>query len=127
MIRGVNGVIRKLKKLEDSTKNVDLFTAGEIVRGDAVRSIQEVTNGRRYGDHVAGKKGEAPNTDTGVLVGTSKTIVESNTAKVVFPAEYAAPLEFGDHPFLVPAMKRNKDKVLEEAAQSITRDLRKIK
>lgn len=127
MIKGDKKVMRLLEGLKKKTESVDLFAAGELVRGDAVRSIQDVSRGRKYGNHVAAKKGDAPNTDTGLLVGTSRTEVAPNTAKVIFPVKYAAALEFGDHPFLVPAMKRQKQAALEETARSIAEDLRKVK
>ena len=88
--------------------------AGEIQR-EAVLSInkqsqgKEVKRGKRR--HTVSKEGEAPNTDTGRLVGSIAIRHKKGTkeAMVFSDLDYAAYLEFAlDRPWLEPAVNLKK-------------------
>ena len=114
------------KRLRDIGTNANrkliaqLLGAAEIVRGHAVRSIQNQTSGNpvfrytpagnRY-DHVSGAEGGAPNTDTGNLVRSIIAEVRGDT--VVVGSKASAPyvkwVELGNErgqkwPWLKPAL-----------------------
>lgn len=95
---------------------------GEKVRGDAVKSIQRGEKTGRVYERAAGNNlspihqasaaGEAPATDTGNLVSSSKVVTSGLSGMVKFTADYAYWLEFGTRlleprPFLQPALDSN--------------------
>lgn len=106
---------------------------GELVRGAAIKSIQNTSNGQsvtRYRSggggyqHTASSPGDAPNTDTGRLVGSIQTDVRGDNVYVGSTLRYAGHLEFGTmimrpRPWLNPALeseRRNIEKLFERAA-----------
>jgi len=109
----------------------------ELVRGEAIKSIQSTSGGRlvtrsREGggtyQHTASRPGDAPNTDSGDLVRRIQVDVSQNavfvgvTGKV---GEYGAFLEFGTskmepRPWLNPALesqRRNVEQLFIQAAE----------
>lgn len=94
-----------------------LVKSGQLVRGVAIQSIQatsgdkEVVRYREGGaayQHTVAKKGDAPNTDTGKLVSSIQVEVKPEGVYVGSGVDYAKHLEFGSHPFLVPALENNR-------------------
>jgi HK97 gp10 family phage protein len=102
-----------------------IATSGNLVRNDAIKSIQNSTGGgityKKYNPnrkHNASAAGQAPNTDTGFLVSNIFLTysVDKLTAFVTSRAKYSAALEFGtskmkERPFMVPALEQNKKKI----------------
>lgn len=102
-----------------------IATGGNLVRNDAIRSIQTTTGGgktyKKYNPkrtHNASAAGEAPNTDTGFLASNIFVTysVDKLTAFVTSRAKYSAALEYGtsqmkERPFMVPALEQNKKKI----------------
>lgn len=101
------------------------IAAANLVRTEAVKSIQEVSEGEktvRYNAEGNGRQvtvsreGDAPNTDTGRLV---SSIQVDATAKFVFVGtslEYGKWLEFGTRhmnarPWLYPALERKRKEI----------------
>ena len=124
---------KKLKKTlkEGAEKNVKraVFRSTNLVRNTAVQSIlQGGKSGRVYEKyeprrtHQASRAGEPPASDTGFLASQITTEVKIKDDKVVgqiiASAPYAVHLEFGTtnmlaRPFMQPALKKNKNKILE--------------
>lgn len=102
-----------------------IVTSGQIVRTDAIKSIQTVSPGAavtryRLGggkvDHIASRPGDAPNTDTGRLVQSVQVEVRADDVYVGTGLNYAPYLEFGTsnmqaRPWLFPALERNREKI----------------
>jgi HK97 gp10 family phage protein len=102
-----------------------LLMSAELVRGDAVRSIQTQTAGKtvtRYRQgggsyqHVVSAPNTAPNTDTGALVRSIVTEVQGEDVYVGSGLHYAPHLEFGtskmiQRPFLNPALEKNRKRI----------------
>ena len=119
-VDGVESTAKNMKALSKRySKNIAeaLVKGGHLVRGDAIQSIQDVTTGDevvRYREggasylHTTGADGEAPNTDTGALVASIQVEVKPEGVYVGTSIEYAKYLEFGNHPFLVPALEKNR-------------------
>ena len=93
------------------------------IRNTAVRSIQKPsgigTYYKKYNPnrmHIASAPGQPPNTDTGRLAGSIRTVETGTpTAYVDALADYAAHLEFGTRnmaarPFMTPAVEAERDK-----------------
>ena len=125
-ITGQAELERNLRKLGNKYGNntaKGLIMAANIVRGDAIKSIQTVSNGRTVTrttaagneyEHTASKPGDAPNTDTGRLVQSIQVEVKKDGVYVGSGVEYAKTLEFGTsnmaaRPWLIPALMRSKD------------------
>lgn len=113
MSQDVDDIMRKLNMfVVDVEKVVDdavFVTATKVQRG-AIDAIREPSAGRRYGKHVASKKGDAPNTDTGRLIGSIKTVHKrlSMRALVGTNLAYGAILELiKNRPWLKPALNDN--------------------
>lgn len=99
--------------------------SAQLIRADAISSIQDVSSGEtvtRYRsggngyEHIAAKEGDAPNTDTGRLVQSVQVDIEPAAIYVGSSLDYAGWLEDGTRkmsarPWLVPAMNRNIDAV----------------
>lgn len=105
----------------------------ELVRGEAIKSIQSTTNGgqvirSRPGGgtytHTVSAEGKAPNTDTGRLVSSIQVDVNPLGIFVGSTLEYAGYLEFGtssmhERPWLNPALesqRRNVERLFQRAA-----------
>ena len=111
-----------------------------VVRGtEAVhaRAVRSITSGPKTGEiyrrrgveHQASAPGEAPASDTGLLVRLSGTRYEPNELSgfVNFAAKYAAPLEFGTfrmepRPFLRPALEAERQNITDGIAAEIRRE-----
>lgn len=108
---------------------------GQLVRSDAIKSIQAVSsgdvvtryrNGGQSYEHTASKPGDAPNTDTGNLVKSINVTVKRNGVYVGSYVEYAPHLEFGTktmraRPWLNPALERNRKNIREQIANALRR------
>ena len=129
-IRGVEDVQRDLEKLREKfSRDVvqAAIASGQLVRTDAIESIQDESMGtwvKRYRadgkeyDHVASKPGDAPNTDTGRLVASIQVEHTDKTVYVGSNLDYAQGLEFGTRtmearPWLNPALEKNREKIEE--------------
>lgn len=110
------------------------ITGAELVRSEAVKSIQSVSGGEtvtrtREGggiyEHVASRPGDAPNTDTGRLVGSIQVDVKHFGVFVGSTVPYSGHLEFGTttmeaRPWLNPALearRRDIEKLFIQAAK----------
>lgn len=126
--QGVEELLRNFAKLEKKFGEgvaISIVEAANIVRSDAVKSIQKKSNGQevtRYRaggkpyQHTASAPGDAPNTDTGRLVGSIAVEVAPNDVFVGTSLEYGKHLEFGTssteaRPWLNPALDRNRKKI----------------
>lgn len=131
-VTGINEVIKNLRDLEGfAGKEVAqaLFKGGQAVRNTAVRSIQTVSQGQRVKryraggnsyQHVASKKGDAPNTDTGRLVNSVAVEVNQLNVFVGSSLGYAKELEFAvDRPWLMPALEKNKKLIAKLVADAM--------
>ena len=119
-VDGVKSTVKNMEALSKRySKNIAaaLVKGGHLVRGDAVQSIQDVSPGEdvvRYREgstsyqHKVSKQGDAPNTDTGTLANSIQVEVKPEGVYVGTRIDYAKYLEFGDHPFLVPALEKNR-------------------
>lgn len=108
-------IARKIRKAVQGT-------AG-FIETHMKNAMQEEKHGRQYGKHVASAPGEAPATDTGLLVNSiSYEMVSDTEARVGAAAEYAVILEFGSshmaaRPFMGPAFEDAKEP-FEKALQN---------
>ena len=118
----------KIKGLEPTLKNLRLLQngldkeltnvlrgGGQLIRGEAIRSIQTgPKSGRTYEKynprrtHKASAPGQAPASDTGNLVSQIMSVADGKNTLVESRAEYSKFLEFGTskmlpRPFLFPA------------------------
>lgn len=137
----VTGINQLIKNLTRFGVNVDLaiergvMATAMLVRNDAVKSIQKVSQGEqvtRYRaggasyNHTTSAKGQAPNTDTGKLVASIATEKRSDGVYVGSSVEYAPHLEFGTNkmdarPWLKPALEKNKGELDNLVAKEINR------
>ena len=119
-------------KLETEMQSI-LLGGGQLIRGEAVKSIQQGNKtGRIYKrynptrEHRASAPGEAPASDTGNLV--SQIFVknkEEGVVQVSSEAMYSKFLEFGTEkmlprPFLFPAFEKSKPRIAEVLFKKIT-------
>lgn len=128
-ISGVEGLQKDLDRLAKkfSKDVVDAaITGGQLIRTEAIKSIQEVSHGEtvtRYREggnsyeHVASVEGEAPNTDTWRLVQSIQVDVTKRGVFVGSSLQYAPWLEFGTRkmvarPWLSPAVEANREKIV---------------
>lgn len=102
-----------------------LIASGEMVRGSAIKSIQQKSNGAmvtRYRagggsyQHMTSAPQSAPNTDTGRLVSSVAVEVRDNDVYVGSGLSYAPHLEFGtknmtERPWLNPALESNRKRI----------------
>lgn len=126
MARIVGG-FRLEKHLLERAKGVDITDV--LVRGaDRVRTayIDEVNEGGGTGKfHTPSLPGQAPNTDTGRLVGSVQAAaIGRNVAETSVEAEYAAMLEFGTdkmapRPALVPTFNRFKPSIAKNIRRAL--------
>lgn len=137
-VKGVDNVLRNLESLKQNlgeglTKA--LMVGGQVIRTDAVKSIQDLSQGKRVKrykkgrkayDHIAAASGEAPNTDTGALARSINVIPKSDGVYVSTSLEYAKALELGTskmqaRPFLLPAKLRSEKKIIKLISDSVRR------
>jgi HK97 gp10 family phage protein len=115
--------LRKLSNKYGEKAAKGLVVAGNAVRADAIKSIQQqsagkvVTRTTAAGNeykHTVSKPGDAPNTDTGRLVQSVQVEVKDDSVYVGSQLEYAKHLELGTsnmdaRPWLYPALLRSKE------------------
>lgn len=106
----------------------------ELVRGEAIKSIQSTSSGQRVTryragggqyEHTASAPGDAPNTDTGRLASSVQVDVKPFGIFVGSTLQYAGHLEFGTssmepRPWLNPALesqRRNIERLMIDAAK----------
>ena len=100
-----------------------LLRAADRVRTDYIDRVNE--GGGPGKAHVPSLPGQAPNTDTGRLVGSAAArTVQRNVTETSVEAEYAAPLEFGTdkmapRPALGPAFDEMKPHILRNLAKAL--------
>lgn len=112
------------KKYSDAVVKAAI-ASGQIVRSEAIKSIQDgssgeivtryTANGNGY-DHTTSKEGEAPNTDTGRLVESIQVDVSAKGVFVGSTLEYAGWLEYGTvmmnaRPWLIPATEKSRAEI----------------
>lgn len=114
------------------------IASGEIVRTEAIESIQEVSRGddvERYREggnsymHTASKVGDAPNTDTGALVRSVQVEVGTKYVYVGSSLDYAKWLEFGTRrmgarPWLNPALERKRNEIRKQFDDRINKTIK---
>lgn len=125
----LNAKLRRLAKGVDVTQA--LLRGAEKARAHYVEAIMDNADGRpdvRYNPRREVRvslPGQAPNTDTGVLVASSGVQSEHrNQAEVFATADYAEDLEFGTEkmaprPAMGPAYDATRDDVLAEVVRAI--------
>lgn len=135
-VQGTEEVARNMAKLAKKYGQAAVegaIAAAELVRSDAIRSVQDQSPGEiversRAGggtyEHTAAKEGEAPNTDTGRLVQSIQVDVQGKAVFVGSSLDYAGWLEngtrrMGARPWLFPALERNKKEVEKLIGQKI--------
>lgn len=139
---GIEKALEAMDKVkEDLEKNVDevLVGGGQLIRGEAVRSIQQGSKtGRIYQKynprrtHRASAPGQAPASDTGNLV--SKIIValkDKDHTEVQSNAHYSAYLEYGTskmepRPFLLPAFEKSKKPIVMAVFNRVKRKVEEL-
>lgn len=136
----------KIKGLEPTLKNLRLLQngldkeltnvlrgGGQLIRGEAIRSIQtgpksghtyEKYNPRRT--HKASAPGQAPASDTGNLVSQIMSVADGKNTLVESRAEYSKFLEFGTskmlpRPFLFPASEKSTKKIVQVLIQKLNK------
>ena len=128
----------KIKGLEPTLKNLRLLQqgldkeltnvlrgGGQLIRGEAIRSIQSgPKSGRVYQKynprrtHTASAPGQPPASDTGNLVSQIMRVADGKNTLVESRADYSKFLEFGTskmlaRPFLFPASEKSIKKIIE--------------
>lgn len=117
-ITGSKELVSALNRLESSVTQAmieGLEKAAIKIHESAVKGIMTQSMGRRYGNHIASRPGDPPNTDTGRLVGSVRWELDTQslTASVGSNLGYAVDLEFGTsrmapRPWLAPAVRQNE-------------------
>jgi HK97 gp10 family phage protein len=135
---GVEDATKALEKVkEDLEKDMKevLLGGGQLIRGEAVRSIQQGSKSgktyKRYNPtrtHKASAPGEAPASDTGFLVSNIRVKEEKDVVQVRSEASYSKFLEYGTskmlaRPFLFPAFEKSKPKIAEVIFTKIKQSL----
>ena len=133
-MRDFKFAIRKLgDSFSDAVEKGTFVTANEI-RTYAIKSIQQVSSGNqtsrsRQGGgtytHIAAAAGQAPNTDTGLLVNSiAVDKIGSATYTVGSGLPYASWLEFGTkkmkaRPWLMPASRANRNNLVSNISEVV--------
>ena len=135
---GVEEATKALEKVkEDLEKDMKevLLGSGQLIRGEAVRSIQQGSKSgktyKRYNPtrtHKASAPGEAPASDTGFLVSNIRVKEQKDVVQVRSEASYSKFLEYGTskmlaRPFLFPAFEKSKPKIAEVIFRKIKQSL----
>ena len=141
-VKDINKVLGRFKKLdkdlEEPFREV-VKGGGQLIRGEAVKSIQTgMKSGRIYEKynprrtHRASAPGEAPASDTGNLVRNIRVRNENkDLVKVESNAPYSSFLEFGTskmlaRPFLFPATERSRPKIAQAVFNRVKQEIQKI-
>ena len=142
----------KIKGLEPTLKNLRLLQngldkeltnvlrgGGQLIRGEAIRSIQTgPKSGRTYEKynprrtHKASAPGQAPASDTGNLVSQIMSVADGKNTLVESRAEYSKFLEFGtskmlQRPFLFPASEKSTKKIVQVLIQKLNKVAESLK
>ena len=142
----------KIKGLEPTLKNLRLLQngldkeltnvlrgGGQLIRGEAIRSIQTgPKSGRTYEKynprrtHKASAQGQAPASDTGNLVSQIMSVADGKNTLVESRAEYSKFLEFGTskmlpRPFLFPASEKSTKKIVQVLIQKLNKVAESLK
>ncbi len=135
---GVGEATKALEKVkEDLEKDMKeiLLGGGQLIRGEAVRSIQQGSKSgktyKRYNPtrtHKASAPGEAPASDIGFLVSNIRVKEQKDVVQVRSEASYSKFLEYGTskmlaRPFLFPAFEKSKPKIAEVIFRKIKQSL----
>ncbi len=137
VVDGLSETLDNLGRLGMALKGDDVTTAmfagGQVVAGYAKISIQAGNKtGKVYQhgnvSHQASAPGQAPATDTGMLVNSIGVRRGDQAAIVVVAARYGRDLEFGTsrmaaRPYLRPALDLHQAEVLQAIAASLSRSL----
>jgi hypothetical protein len=148
-IEGVEEVLKGLsaieKKMHNAVHGGVVATAVQVQR-TAILDINKQSKGKTYEfefktnkktgnifpskkrskPHIASKEGDAPNTDTGRLVGSVgiSAIRNSLTAYVFSDVDYGAYLELiNNRPWLRPALEANKKNLKKNIERQVARAL----
>ena len=142
----------KIKGLEPTLKNLRLLQngldkeltnvlrgGGQLIRGEAIRSIQTgPKSGRTYEKynprrtHKASAPGQAPASDKGNLVSQIMSVADGKNTLVESRAEYSKFLEFGTskmlpRPFLFPASEKSTKKIVQVLIQKLNKVAESLK
>ena len=135
-ITGLEPTLKNLKLLQnglDKELTNVLRGGGQLIRGEAIRSIQSgPKSGRTYEKynprrtHKASAPGQAPASDTGNLVSQIMSVADGKNTLVESRAEYSKFLEFGTskmlpRPFLFPASEKSTKKIVQVLIQKLNK------
>jgi HK97 gp10 family phage protein len=135
-ITGLEPTLKNLKLLQnglDKELTNVLRGGGQLIRGEAIRSIQSgPKSGRTYEKynprrtHKASAPGQAPASDTGNLVSQIMSVADGKDTLVESRAEYSKFLEFGTskmlpRPFLFPASEKSTKKIVQVLIQKLNK------
>lgn len=122
-LEDLNKSLARISSKFESEATALVNRTAQNIRNTAVRSIQKTSGiGTYYKKsqpnrmHIASAPGQPPNTDTGRLAGSIRTVeTDTPTAYVDALADYAAHLEFGTRnmaarPFMTPAVEAEREK-----------------
>ncbi len=126
-ITGLDHFMRRLdgmsRIMRDETIGTALLAGAYVLEGYAKAAIANPPKtGKVYMHgkvaHQASAPGEAPATDTGLLINSIESKRDGAEARVDVHSEYGAPLEFGTskmaaRPYLRPAMDEHRDAIVE--------------
>lgn len=122
-------------------------TAGALVIETAAKVSMSAAShsGIQYGSHRASAPGETPAVDTGILVNSISTWVDSQSSDEITMGIgsgiiYAARLEFGfmetdslgrnyhqkPRPYMRPAVDNNEDKIMQAISVTLARDIEEM-
>jgi len=99
--------------IDDKAMAKYLFDLANKCVNFSKQNINQISHGRKYGNHIASKAGDAPNTDTGNLINSLQIKVKNNL-EIEFGSygtSYALSLELGTkkmspRPFILPSVDK---------------------
>lgn len=129
--------LASLDKLFGKEIRSALIAGGKLVETEAKKSIQTMSMGDRVirtrngggeYEHITSRPGDAPNTDTGLLVKSIVTEVAPAGVFVGTNTEYAPWLEFGTsnmkaRPFLYPALQSKRKVIIELVGSAMRKSI----
>lgn len=116
-----NGFLRVLNGLEAAINGVVRETIKRI-EANVKMGMQEIHSGAMYGTHQASAPGEYPAIDTGALINSVQSEMETDLVGVVYTnSNYAMYLEYGTinmspRSFMVPSTERERDGFMRRMA-----------